>query len=90
MDASSSAVLMHVYTHTQSVYLSTCLSIYLSNNPSVCLSTYLPIHLFFLEYLLIFYHLFILFYCILTGPIKFREGVVTYSNVLQLIFTSDL
>lgn len=26
----------------------------------------------------------------LTGPIKFSEGVVTFSNVLQLIFTSDL
>lgn len=46
MDASSSAFLMHVYTHTQSVYLSTCLSIYLSNYPSVCLPIYLYIYFF--------------------------------------------
>lgn len=69
---------IHLYIH---------LSIHLSDYPPACLSTYLPIYLF---RVLIFYHLSILFYCILTGPIKFREGVVTFSNVLQLIFTSDL
>lgn len=31
-----------------------------------------------------------LFCSILAHPIKFRERVVTFSNVLQLIFTSDL
>lgn len=64
------------FTHALYTYLSAQLFIYLSplNYPSLCL----PIYLFFR--ILFFYPLSASFCCILSAPIKLREGFGTFSR----------